>query len=186
MQALTADEIAMVFGGDNPGMGPYKPPITPEMMSTISTYLVTGAALSFGLLTAGIGQVVGVAVAPGAGTLAGGAAGGTAGYVSGPPMNASIIAALQQENVQNGYTPDGSQYIYSSGGGYNISVSDNVASTISAATLNNLIDCIAGLSAPVSLSQIIGTCYAGANASFPSYMSHQPSGLGGSIAFPGD
>ena len=30
MQPLTAQEMELVFGGDNPAMGPYAPPFTPQ------------------------------------------------------------------------------------------------------------------------------------------------------------
>lgn len=86
MRDLNLEEVAAVFGGDNPAMGPYVPPFTAQMQADYMNAM--RALISW--------------------------AGSLAGYIE-----SQMVIDLQQRainyNTRNGYTPDGSQYLWPAG-----------------------------------------------------------------------
>jgi hypothetical protein len=109
MHQLSISEVTAVFGGDNPGMGPYAPPITQEDIGAFNNSfnsLIALGAVSVGALgTLGpIGLIAGSALAGG---------GALAAFLSYSYLNSTAAAY----NTTNGYNAAGTIYFGSGGGG---------------------------------------------------------------------
>jgi hypothetical protein len=101
MRQLSVSEAAAVFGGDNPGMGPYAPPITQQDVTNFRDHLAALLAAGGGIAAFGgpvIGGLYGV---------------GSVGLVYG--LTSSFQQAAAEHNLRNGYDSTGTTYLWPSG-----------------------------------------------------------------------
>lgn len=109
MRQLAVSEASAVFGGDNPGMGPYTPPITAADIGTFNNAFTALAGL--GMLSVGALSALGPMGMIAGGALAAGA--GLAAFASYSYLN-SVAASY---NTLNGYDAAGTTYLGSGSGG---------------------------------------------------------------------
>ena len=141
MRTLSSNEMKAVAGGDNPSMGPYAAPFTPEMVGKFTTAM--GALLA---IEGGIG---------GAGGFLAGLLGTTGGAGATVAVYNHVSSIAEAYNIRNGYDASGSNYSFPSGHHQPVSADVNAGALQNKA--QDVIDCINNLGSG-TMADILREC----------------------------
>jgi hypothetical protein len=132
MQTLSRLQVSKVFGGDNPGMGPYAPPVTAEIRDAYMNAMKP-------LL---------------------GALGPASGFLESKMFN-DFTSRMQSWNQANGFDAMGTAYQWPSGTTQPVvnNSAHEIGTAMSNSSSNQLIECIAGLPGQPTVQDILDACY---------------------------
>ncbi len=146
MQVLSRLATKAVYGGDNPGMGPYAPPITQEMSNRIADLsfnalsFIGGAGVGSGIRYAG--ELMGITIPGLMGSTAAGAGALTPTVLNDLKVQFEQYTwqKLQIQNERNGFNKEGTEYTWPSGVRQQVSLNDAEQGDLQLAMSNRVVD----------------------------------------------